>query len=86
MQLRTFFHSPASGVEQTRALEEEYANWRREADAVAESYRSWTRAPRAVRWLAYATYQGALDREEQAACAYWRLVEQVQGRSVRSLL
>jgi hypothetical protein len=80
MQLRTFFRTPASDGEDAPALEEQYATWRREAEAVAESYRSWTRAPRDGRWLAYATYMAMLDREERAACLYRRLVEQVQGR------
>jgi len=88
MQLRTLFRSPARDRQRTqaleerstRALEDEYASWRRENQAVAESYRGWTRAPRDERWLAYAAYLAALDREEHAAWAYRRLVEQAHGR------
>ncbi len=61
-----------------QALEVEYANWRRKNEAVSESYQSWTRAPRDERWLAYAAYLAALDREEHAAWAYRRIVEQAQ--------
>jgi hypothetical protein len=80
MQLRTLFRNPASDMQRAQALEDQYANWRKETAAVAESYRSWTRAPRDEHWLAYASYLAALDREEHAAGAYQRLVEQVQGR------
>jgi hypothetical protein len=80
MQLKALFRSHESGAQRAQALEDEYANWRKETEAVAESYRSWTRAPRDERWLAHAAYLAALDREEHAACAYRRLVEQLQGR------
>jgi hypothetical protein len=53
-------------------LETEYANWRRETEAVAKSYESWARASRDDRWLAYASYMAALDREEHAAASYGR--------------
>ena len=57
---------------------EGYETWREESGAVAESYRSWNFADRDERWLAYAAYVAALDREERAASAYRHLVEQVQ--------
>jgi hypothetical protein len=66
--------------QRTQALEDEYANWQRENEAVSDSYQSWTRAPRDEHWLAYAAYLAALDREEHAAWAYRRLVEQAQDR------
>ena len=75
MQPRTFFRPPASDGQYVPALEKQYANWRREARAVAESYRCWNCAPPDQRWLAYATYLAMLDREERAAYAYRLLVE-----------
>lgn len=78
MQLRPQFRSSTSDRQRTQALEDEYANWRKESEAVAESYRSWGRAPRDERWMAYAAYEAALDREELAAGAYRLLVEQLE--------
>jgi hypothetical protein len=60
------------------AMEDGYATWREESDAVADSYRSWNCADRDERWLAYAAYVAALDREESAATAYRHLVQQAQ--------
>ncbi len=74
MQLRTLFGGTAVDVQHTRSSEDHYVRWRRETDAVAESYRLWNSAPRGERWLAYAAYLAALDREEGAARAYRRAV------------
>ncbi len=52
-----------------------YVTWREESAAVTASYRSWDRAPRDERATAFAAYVAALDREEQAASAYRRLLE-----------
>jgi hypothetical protein len=60
------------------AVEDGYATWREESGAVADSYRSWNCADRDERWLAYAAYVAALDREECAATAYRHLVQQAQ--------
>jgi hypothetical protein len=60
------------------AMEDGYATWREESGAVADSYRSWNCADRDERWLAYAAYIAALDREERAATAYRHLVQQAQ--------
>jgi hypothetical protein len=62
----------------TDALIDSYVEWRELSGTVAESYRSWDRAPRDERAVAYATYVLALDREEQAARAYRSLVEAMQ--------
>jgi hypothetical protein len=64
--------------ELTDALIDSYVKWREQSGAVAESYRSWDRAPRDERAVAYATYVLALDREEHAARAYRSLVEAMQ--------
>jgi hypothetical protein len=77
MKLKKFSRS---GVHHARLSDavEGYETWREESGAVAESYRSWNCADGDERWLAYAAYVAALDREERAASAYRQLVEQVQ--------
>jgi hypothetical protein len=77
MKLKRSSRSAANRPQPSDALEG-YATWREESGAVAESYRSWNCADRDERWLAYAAYVAALDREERAASAYRHLVEQVQ--------
>lgn len=79
MHLRTLFRSPASDAQLATAQEARYASWREASDRVAETYRSWTAAPRGERFLAHAAYMAALEREERAACAYQELVEQRLG-------
>jgi hypothetical protein len=54
-----------------------YVTWREESHAVAVSYRNWRCAGRDERGSAVDAYFAALDREEHAAAAYRRLVEQV---------
>ena len=54
-----------------------YVTWREESRTVAASYHSWVCAARDERGLAFDVYFAALDREEQAAADYRRLVEQV---------
>jgi hypothetical protein len=78
MKLNTFSRSAVNRSQLLDALMDGYVSWREESDAVSESYCAWTRATREERWLAYAAYVAALDREERAACTYRRLVEQVQ--------
>jgi hypothetical protein len=53
-----------------------YVTWREESVAVEASYQYWSRAPRDARASAFAAYVAALDREERAAHAYGRLIEQ----------
>jgi hypothetical protein len=79
MHLKTLFRSPANEAELVSTQEASYATWREASDGVAEAYRSWAAAPRDERWLAHAAYGAALDREECAARAYQRLVEQLRG-------
>jgi hypothetical protein len=76
MQLKTFFRATTTGAELASAQEGSYASWREASDGVAEAYRSWIAAPRGARFLAHAGYLAALEREEDAARAYQRLVEQ----------
>lgn len=78
MQLRTIFRTATSEEELTDAVEIGYARWRHETKAVAKSYRSWVAAPRGERFLAYAAYEAALEREERAAGEYRRVVEQAR--------
>ena len=54
-----------------------YVTWREESHAVAASYRNWRCAARNERGAAGDAYFAALDREEHAAAAYRRLVDQV---------
>lgn len=57
------------------ATMESYSNWRDEARAVAESYRTWSFAVGRDRSAAFDRYVAALEREEHAACGYRRLVD-----------
>ena len=61
------------------ALLERYIYWREECIEVRESYRRWLDCERGAGRLAYAGYLAALDREEQAACAYADQIAQVRG-------
>lgn len=85
MQLGALFRTPASGLQRSQALEDEYAYWRRETKAVAQSYRRWNHARRDERSLAHAAYLAALDRDERAASEYQRVAEQAQGSIARRL-
>lgn len=58
------------------ALMDSYAGWRDESRAVAESYRDWRSAAAPDRDAAFDDHLAALDREEDAACDYRRVVEQ----------
>jgi hypothetical protein len=78
MKLKKFSRGAVHHSWLSEAVEDGYATWREESGAVAESYRSWNSADRNERWLAYAAYVAALDREERAATAYRHLVQQVQ--------
>jgi hypothetical protein len=92
MRLRTLFRRTPPETHPTGVQESSHTNWRQESyatwrqarylrwreasDAVAESYRSWAAAPLGERFLAHAAYLEALQREENAARSYQRLVEQ----------
>ena len=79
MQLKTLFRKTTTQAGLAGPDETSYARWRAASRGVAEAYRSWAAAPRAERWVAHAAYLAALDREEHAARAYQRCVEQVVG-------
>jgi hypothetical protein len=57
------------------AVMDGYVAWREESAAVESAYRTWRGAPPAQRTFAFDDYFAALDREEQAASEYRRLVE-----------
>ena len=76
MQLKTLFRTSTGEGRLGTADETSYASWRQASDGVAEAYRSWVDAPSDQRWLAHAAYLEALEREEHAARAYQRHVEQ----------
>ena len=56
---------------------DDYVSWRNACAAAAASYENWTCSGRADNKRAFSAYVAALDREEQAATAYRRAVEQV---------
>ena len=64
------------------ALMDSYVQWRDESRAVTESYRYWHAAPAPDRDAAFDDYFAALDREEDAACDYRRVVEQAHGNEL----
>ena len=53
-----------------------YVTWREESFRVTVAYEKWSCAPRDGRANAFEAYVAALDREQDAACAYRRLLEQ----------
>jgi hypothetical protein len=60
------------------AVVDGYVSWREESAAAAAAYQRWRCAASHERGLAYDAYVVALDREEYAASAYRRVIEQVQ--------
>jgi hypothetical protein len=76
MQLKTFFRNTTTEAELAVAQEAGYASWREASNGVREAYRSWIAASRGERLLAHAAYLAALEREEDAARVYQRLVDQ----------
>jgi hypothetical protein len=58
------------------AVMDSYAERRDESRAVPESYCDWHSAAAPDRDAAFDDYLAALDREEDAACDYTRVVEQ----------
>ena len=55
---------------------DDYVSWREACAAVALAYENWKCAERQDKKHALSVYVAALDREEQAAAAYQRAVEQ----------
>jgi hypothetical protein len=71
----------SSGVAPRRelidAVLDGYVTWREESAAVEATYRDWRHAAPRERELAFDGYVAALDREEDAAAEYRRLIERV---------
>lgn len=61
------------------AVMDGYVAWRERSTAVEAAYCDWQAARREEEALAFITYCAALDREEDAAEEYRRLIEQVVG-------
>ncbi|HTT31448.1 MAG TPA: hypothetical protein VMG37_23735 [Solirubrobacteraceae bacterium] len=57
------------------AVMDGYVAWREASAGVETAYRRWRQAPLGERQLAFDRYFAALDREEDAASEYRRLVE-----------
>jgi len=57
-----------------------YSTWRLECAAVRAAYGRWARAAASDARCAFAAYRLALDREEQAAHVYARLVPRARRR------
>jgi hypothetical protein len=69
---------PSTGADRLEHLDatmDSYLKWRDESRAVAESYRMWSLAAGQERDAAFDRYVEAVDREEQAARGYRRVVE-----------
>jgi hypothetical protein len=66
---------PAPSAELVNAVMDGYVAWREQTVALDAAYANWTRAAASEREPAFETYRTALDREEEAAAAYQRIVE-----------
>ena len=75
MRLKRASRREPSRLELLDAMRDSHVNWREESRAVAEAYRAWTVAVGRRRGAAFDRYVAALEREEQAARGYGRLVE-----------
>lgn len=58
------------------ALLDGYVTWRERSAAVGASYQRWTSSGPEERELAFQAYLAALDREEESAAVYQRLIDQ----------
>ncbi len=75
MHLKRRRREGASRLEFLDTVMDSHMDWRAESRAVAESYRDWSSAAAGERNAAFHRYAAALDREEQAAHCYRRVVE-----------
>ena len=75
MKLKRSRRRGAGRLELLDAMMDSYLNWRAESRAAAESYRTWRFAADSERGVAFDRYVAALDREEDAAGGYRRVVE-----------
>ena len=57
------------------AVMDRYVTWREQSAAVEAAYHTWRDASHDQRTVAFEHYFAALDREEEAASEYRRLVE-----------
>jgi hypothetical protein len=73
--------SPANLIALVDQLIAAYVTWRAESSAVTRSYGLWSTCDRRHRDAAFGVYVAALDREEQAAATYRRLLEQITTRA-----
>lgn len=69
--------SPADLIALVDELIAAYVTWRTECSAVRRSYGVWQTCGRRDRDAAFGVHAAALDREEQAATTYQRLLEQI---------
>ena len=60
-----------------------YAQWRSECTAVRAAYRRWMGAGAVEKAFAFAAYNDALDREEQAAKRYAGAISRVDAGLLR---
>jgi hypothetical protein len=84
MKLKRAPRDRSPHLELLDALMDSYAQWRDRSRAVAESYRDWHSAAAPDRDAAFNDYLAALDREEDAACDYGRVVEQARAYELAS--
>lgn len=80
MKLRSFTRAGRRRAE-ADAVVAAYSIWRRECAGVQTAYRRWMRAATSDAHSEFAAYRVALDREEQAADVYARVLPRAQGRS-----
>jgi hypothetical protein len=65
-------------------LIEVYVDWREECAALTRAYDEWAAVAVADRDLAFAAYQAAVDREQQASAVYSDYLDKVQREIGRS--
>jgi hypothetical protein len=70
---------PAAAREQLiDTVMEAYVGWREASATAASAYQAWRGAAPAEQAPAFERYHAALDREEEAAAEYERLIERTQ--------
>ena len=70
-------HSPVDLIALVDELIVAYVTWRTECSALTRSYGLWSTGDRRHRDALFGVYAAALEREEQAATTYRRLLEQI---------
>jgi hypothetical protein len=70
-------HSPADLIALVDELIAAYVTWRTECSTLTRSYGRWSTGDRRHRDALFGVYAAALEREEQAATTYRRLLEQI---------